>query len=341
MNPLWVVDGIVVSDDAIPNGANAVTAAQAGGNPRNQDNPVNRIADLNPEDIERIEVLKGGSAAAIYGSKATNGVILVTTKKGQTGKPQFNITQRFGTDCEGQRARPADVRRSLDEALSVFHDTATVTAAFQQGRTFDYEDELYGRHALGSETDASVSGGTDQTKYFISGLVKNRAGHRHQHRLQEAVAQGERGSVAVELDPPQCQHQRHPQHLEPRALQQRQRRYQPVPRVPLHPELCRLATHAGGGHTGAHRLPAEPVRAQQSAPDLPVPQERRGHLARDGHADREDERREQRPGTTSSSSPSAARTTSSRTTTSSRLPASSTSPTTGSRAPWCSARRRT
>src|SRR5437667_398285 len=97
VNPLWVIDGIVVSDDAIPNGANAVTAAQAGGNPRNQDNPVNRIADLNPEDIERIEVLKGGSAAAIYGSKATNGVIIITTKKGQTGKPQFNITQRFGT----------------------------------------------------------------------------------------------------------------------------------------------------------------------------------------------------------------------------------------------------
>ncbi len=175
MNPLWVVDGIVVSDDAIPNGANAVTAAQSGGNPRNQDNPVNRIADLNPEDIERIEVLKGGSAAAIYGSKATNGVILVTTKKGQTGKPQFNITQRFGTNWKshelGQRTY-AD----LAEALSVFHDTAAVTAAFQQGRTFDFEDELYGQHALGSETDASVSGGTDQTKYFISGLIKTEPG---------------------------------------------------------------------------------------------------------------------------------------------------------------------
>ena len=59
LEPLYVVDGIAVSDVAIPNGANAVTQAQAGGNPRNQDNPVNRIADLNPEDIERIEVLKG------------------------------------------------------------------------------------------------------------------------------------------------------------------------------------------------------------------------------------------------------------------------------------------
>jgi TonB-linked SusC/RagA family outer membrane protein len=175
VDPLWVIDGIVVSDDAIPNGANAVTAAQAGGNPRNQDNPVNRIADLNPEDIERIEVLKGGSAAAIYGSKATNGVIIITTKHGQTGKPQFNITQRFGTSW---RANSLGSRTfgTLDEALSVFTDTALVTSLYQQGRTFDFEDELYGRHALGTETDASVSGGTDQTKYFISGLVKDEPG---------------------------------------------------------------------------------------------------------------------------------------------------------------------
>ena len=106
-----MVDGIAVSDVAIPNGANAVTQAQAGGNPRNQDNPVNRIADLNPEDIERIEVLKGGSAAAIYGSKATNGVIFITTKRGQVGKPQFNLTQRFGVS-----------ERSNELGLADFHD---------------------------------------------------------------------------------------------------------------------------------------------------------------------------------------------------------------------------
>ena len=175
VDPLWVVDGIVVSNEAIPNGQNAVSCAQCGGNPRNQDNPTSRIADLNPEDIERIEVLKGGSAAAIYGSKATNGVIIITTKHGQTGKPQFNITQRFGV---ASRANSLGSRTfgSLAEALSVQHDTALVTSLYQQGRTFDFEDELYGRHSLASETDASVSGGTDQTKYFISGLVKNEPG---------------------------------------------------------------------------------------------------------------------------------------------------------------------
>ena len=172
-DPIWVIDGIVVSNDAIPNGADAVTQAQAGGNPRNQDNPTNRIADLNPEDIERIEVLKGGSAAAIYGSKATNGVIIVTTKKGQVGKPQFNLTQRFGTFSKAN-----DLGRrtfaTVDEAVSVFGPQAA--ASFQPGVTYDVEDQLYGRNALSYETSVSVSGGTDQTRYFVSGLIKDDEG---------------------------------------------------------------------------------------------------------------------------------------------------------------------
>jgi TonB-linked SusC/RagA family outer membrane protein len=173
VDPLFVVDGIVVSDIAIPNGANAVTNAQGVGNPRNQDNPVNRIADLNPEDIERIEVLKGASAAAIYGSKASNGVIIITTKRGQLGKPQFNFTQRFGFFS---RANELGFRtfNSVDEAVAAFGQRAA--DFFQPGRTFDFEEELYGRNALSYETSASVSGGTAGTKYYVSGLVKNDEG---------------------------------------------------------------------------------------------------------------------------------------------------------------------
>jgi TonB-linked SusC/RagA family outer membrane protein len=175
VDPLYVVDGIVVSNASIPNGQNAVSCAQCGGNPRNQDNPVNRIADLNPEDIERIEVLKGGSAAAIYGSKATNGVVIITTKRGQLGKPQFSISQKVGFFS---RANELGSRTfaTLDEALSVFSDTAAVTAAFQPGRNFSFEEQLYGRKALSYQTDASVSGGTENTKYYISALVKNDEG---------------------------------------------------------------------------------------------------------------------------------------------------------------------
>ena len=79
-----------------------MSCAQCGGNPRNQDNPANRIADLNPEDIERIEVLKGGSAAAIYGSKATNGVIIITTKRGQAGQAAVQPHPAAGIRLPGQ-----------------------------------------------------------------------------------------------------------------------------------------------------------------------------------------------------------------------------------------------
>jgi TonB-linked SusC/RagA family outer membrane protein len=175
LEPLYVIDGVAASDVAIPNGANAVTQAQAGGNPRNQDNAVNRIADLNPEDIEKIEVLKGGSAAAIYGSKATNGVVFITTKRGQVGKPQFNMTQRFGIT---ERANQLGSRTfpTLGDALAVFTDTTLVTSLYQQGRTFDFENEIFGHKPLSYETDASVSGGTENTKYYVSALVKDDGG---------------------------------------------------------------------------------------------------------------------------------------------------------------------
>ena len=175
--PLWVVDGIVVSNASIPNGQNAVSCAQCGGNPHNQDNPTSRIADLNPEDIQRIEVLKGGSAAAIYGSKATNGVIIITTKRGQQGKPQFSITQRLGTTWKANSLGSRNFT-TLADALAAFNPDSTVERLFNaaNGQIFDNEDFLYGQHPLAYETDASVSGGTEQTRYYISGLLKNDGG---------------------------------------------------------------------------------------------------------------------------------------------------------------------
>lgn len=173
-DPLFVVDGIVISNDAIANGQNAVTAAAAGGNASNQDNPVNRIADLNPSDIEKIEILKGGSAAAIYGSRATNGVVIITTKRGQAGKPQFNVQQRFGFFELANKIGQRTFRDSAD-AASVYNP-ALVGQYFVPGRRVDWEDLLYGRRALSTATQASVTGGTEQTKYFVSGLVQNDEG---------------------------------------------------------------------------------------------------------------------------------------------------------------------
>src|SRR5256714_6634311 len=84
--PLYVVDGVVVSNVAIPSNQNAVTKSTQGSNPSlTQDNQVNRIADIKPNDIENIEVLKGAAASALYGSRASNGVRIITTRRGRPG----------------------------------------------------------------------------------------------------------------------------------------------------------------------------------------------------------------------------------------------------------------
>ncbi len=187
VEPLIVVDGLVIANDAIASNMNAITAAAAGGNASNQDNPVNRIADLNPNDIQSIEVLKGASAAAIYGSQAANGVLIITTRRGSIGKPRFSASQRFGTFA---RANTMGARSYSDtsEAFSVWapqvpRDTATRNyirgiCTLPGGRCpfFDNEQALYGEHQLSAETDLSVTGGTDQTTYYLSGLVKKDGG---------------------------------------------------------------------------------------------------------------------------------------------------------------------
>jgi TonB-linked SusC/RagA family outer membrane protein len=178
-DPLYIVDGVIVSNDAIASGANAITAAAAGGNASNQDNPVNRIADMNPADIERIEVLKGASASAIYGSKASNGVIIITTKRGTAGAPRFNVVQRVGTYQVSNEigSRKWDLPGVYDYFCpNTAADTARYRSLFGTGATTDYEKYLFGRTDPSYETNASVSGGTDVTRYFVSGLLKRDAG---------------------------------------------------------------------------------------------------------------------------------------------------------------------
>jgi len=82
-DPLYVVDGIPITQDYF-----------LGENRGNQNN--NPLATINPNDIESVEVLKDASAAAIYGSRAANGVIIITTKRGKKGKPQFTFSTRLG-----------------------------------------------------------------------------------------------------------------------------------------------------------------------------------------------------------------------------------------------------
>jgi len=95
--PLYVIDGIIVNNDANQSGVDVVTAATGAGSSRPQGQPTNRIGDINPNDVESIEVLKGASAAAIYGAKASNGVVIINTKRGKGGKTKFNFSTKTGS----------------------------------------------------------------------------------------------------------------------------------------------------------------------------------------------------------------------------------------------------
>ena len=172
--PLYVVDGVPVANTAIANGLNAATQAAGGLNSSNQDNPVNRIADLNPEDVETVEVLKGPSAAAIYGSSAANGVVIITTRRGQPGAARFSVTQRMGTHVLSntlglRRFQLADAI-PYDSACCAI-DADTTRAWFQRSGGFqDFERQIYGDKSLSYETDVNVSGGNENTQYFLSAL---------------------------------------------------------------------------------------------------------------------------------------------------------------------------
>ena len=177
-NPLYVVDGVVTSDIGIAPGLNKITLASGTGIAvSSQESPVNRIADLNPNDIESVEVLKGAAASAIYGSKASAGVILITTKRGRGGKPAFTLRSGAGSSALAYEEHSRHFK-TIQDAYAVFApiagtpQRAAVDQLFDPNRQIDYEKEAFGEHPLNWETSLGVSGGNDQTRYLVSGLLK-------------------------------------------------------------------------------------------------------------------------------------------------------------------------
>ena len=184
--PLYVVDGVIVSDVGIPGGQNAISRAStaAGVNSSNQDVVVNRIADLNPNDIESVEILKGASAASIYGSRAAAGVVVITTKRGRAGAPRFNFSQRVGyaelSNELGSRTWTraealADGKVSASSTSPKFVDLYFNADGTPKG-TFDLERQVFGRKAPQRQTSLGVSGGTETTQYYASGLIQDDQG---------------------------------------------------------------------------------------------------------------------------------------------------------------------
>ncbi|MBX2970289.1 MAG: SusC/RagA family TonB-linked outer membrane protein [Cyclobacteriaceae bacterium] len=180
--PLIILDGVYINNSFQRTGRATVTGAGAS----SQDDGANRLADLNPNDIENIEVLKGPSAAAIYGTRANAGVIVITTKKGQAGKTVVSLGQDIGF---GQPLRLLGVDAWSEDKINTFYNnpSATVQArrlvelqryndAVASGTFMNYEDFFYNNTALLSNTRLSVRGGDDKTKFFVSGSLTNEDG---------------------------------------------------------------------------------------------------------------------------------------------------------------------
>ncbi len=172
--PLFIVDGVYYDNSSIAGGLNTISKAAGQGSNSNQDNPSNRVADLDPQDIDRIEILKGASAAAIYGSRAAGGVVIITTKKGKAGKPKIEFSHSVGVQMQLRKLG----QRQWDDAKVQASFGATGLAYYTANgkKIYDYEEELYGNTGLMNNTRVSINGGNESTTYFAGFTRKNDEG---------------------------------------------------------------------------------------------------------------------------------------------------------------------
>ncbi|OQY95599.1 MAG: SusC/RagA family protein [Sphingobacteriales bacterium UTBCD1] len=170
-DPLIVIDGVPIDNSGIPGAANA-------------------LALINPNDIESFNILKDASAAAIYGSRASNGVIIITTKKGKSGKPKFNFsTQNSVSTLSNDVAvlSPAEFR-----VYVITHGSPAQAAVMGKYGT-DWQSQIYS-NALSSDNNLSVSGSLKSVPYRLSLGYLNQDGILKTGNLQ-------RKSVSIALNP--------------------------------------------------------------------------------------------------------------------------------------------
>src|SRR5580704_10004055 len=178
---LFVVDGVIYSNETIPTGLFQATGS-GGLNSTGplQDDAANRLADLNPADIESIEVLKSAAASSIYGSKASNGVVIITTKRGKAGKLRINISQQtgFAKLLRGPANEPWTLTQALSSFASSSSDSATIRGYATNGvlPVYNHLNEVAGQTPLQSTTLLDLSGGNDNTQYFASGSLAQEGG---------------------------------------------------------------------------------------------------------------------------------------------------------------------
>ena len=178
--PLYVIDGVPIFE-----GGAGVTSGAIG----DIRSPLNIFSTINPADIESITVLKDASAAAIYGVRASNGVILITTKKGKSGRPSVEVNASYGTQSipksistlntqqyfallEEAYANNPDANTSFAQKFGPLYDKSN-SSYVGNGPTYNWDKELRNNHAPMQDYNAKVSGGSENaTYYFSAGYTK-------------------------------------------------------------------------------------------------------------------------------------------------------------------------
>lgn len=167
-DPLIVIDGVPVDNSTIEGGGNVIGA-------------------INPNDIETFTILKDASATAIYGSRASNGVIVITTKKGTSSKPQVNYSLNLAMSTTAKRLEVLDA-----EEFKEFVPTVTgvpSNPSFGTAST-DWQDEIY-RNAFSQEHNLSVSGKIKETTPFRASIgYTNQAGIIRNNDYQRVTFNG-------------------------------------------------------------------------------------------------------------------------------------------------------
>jgi TonB-dependent starch-binding outer membrane protein SusC len=158
--PLIVVDGVIIDNNneaLVGLGANATRGSTA---------MTNRLADISPDDIERVEVLKGAAAAAQYGSRANSGVIQIFTRRGRQGAPEIS----FSTEVQASRT-PAMLTLNSEPMIGVGDTAADRTLRNRLGQDtarWDVQDRIF-QTGYGTSNQLSISGGSEGTTYYLSG----------------------------------------------------------------------------------------------------------------------------------------------------------------------------
>ena len=169
--PLYVLDGVYISNIEIPNGSRLASGARS----PNEENAPNRLADINPNDIASVEVLKGASAAAVYGTRANAGVVIINTKRGTAGS-RVAFSQDVGVSTISNRPGVRTWTAEKVESEINAEERAKFEQAQQAGKIYNYEDILYGERGLITDSRLSVTGGNQTTNFYTALGYRNEGG---------------------------------------------------------------------------------------------------------------------------------------------------------------------